>query len=173
MKKYWDELFQKREEKFPHEKVLEDNLALFQGKSIVELGAGDGRNSLYLAEKGFNITAIDYSTIAINKINFLNPRINTKVMDVEKEKISLEEFNMVLFIHYFPNYTKLIELMESSREGTVFFIYTFIREEVMGNKKMIAISYEEIEKIKKNLDILSLELEEDNRGKLVYVLIKK
>lgn len=94
-------------------------------------------------------------------------------MDVEKEKISLEEFNMVLFIHYFPDYIKFLELMEASREGTVFFVYTFIREEVMGNKKMVAISYEEIEKINKNLNVLNFKLEEDNRGKLVYVLIKK
>ncbi len=173
MKKYWDELFQKREKTFLHEKVLEDNLVLFEGKNIVELGAGDGRNSLYLAENGFDITAIDYSTIAINKINFLNPRINTRVVDIEQEKLSLEEFNMVLFIHYFPDYIKFLELMESSREGTVFFIYTFIREEVMGNKKMVAISYEEIEKINKNLNVLNFKLEEDNRGKLVYVLIKK
>lgn len=173
MKKYWDELFQKREKTFLHEKVLEDNLALFEGKNIVELGAGDGRNSLYLAEKGFDITAIDYSTIAINKINFLNPRINTRVVDIEQEKLSLEEFNMVLFIHYFLNYIKFLELMESSREGTVFFIYTFIREEVEGSKKMVAISYEEIEKINKNLNVLNFKLEEDSRGKLVCILIKK
>lgn len=33
--------------------------------SILELGCGQGRDSLYLAEQGFNVTALDYSQAAI------------------------------------------------------------------------------------------------------------
>jgi tellurite methyltransferase len=39
-----------------------------QGGQALELGAGYGRNSIYLAEKGFNVTAIDFSETGIKKL---------------------------------------------------------------------------------------------------------
>lgn len=39
-----------------------------EGGQVLELGAGYGRNSLYLAEKGFDVTASDFSEIGIKKL---------------------------------------------------------------------------------------------------------
>lgn len=36
--------------------------------SVLDLGAGEGRNSLFLASKGFNVEAIDFSDTAIEKL---------------------------------------------------------------------------------------------------------
>ena len=36
--------------------------------SVLELGAGEGRNSLFLAEQGFNVTAQDISRVGIEKL---------------------------------------------------------------------------------------------------------
>ena len=41
---------------------------------VLDLGAGEGRNSIFLAEKGFDVTAIDISEIGINKLKN-NPNV--------------------------------------------------------------------------------------------------
>lgn len=58
------------------------------GKTI-EFGAGEGRNSLFLASKGFQVTAIDISPIAIKKIG--------ERATVEKIILKTEIANMTQF----------------------------------------------------------------------------
>ena len=38
-----------------------------EGAAVIELGAGEGRNAVFLAERGFNVTALDYSTEGLRK----------------------------------------------------------------------------------------------------------
>lgn len=38
---------------------------------VLDLGAGDGRNALYLARKGFTVKAVDLSEAGIAKLNRL------------------------------------------------------------------------------------------------------
>lgn len=57
--------------------------------NILDIGCGDGKNSLYLAEKGFqNIEAFDFAENAISKLNRLatknNLYINARVQDLRK-----------------------------------------------------------------------------------------
>ena len=41
---------------------------LISSGSVLEIGAGEGRNALYLAEHGLDVTAQDLSEVAIEKI---------------------------------------------------------------------------------------------------------
>lgn len=40
---------------------------LAPGCSVVDLGAGEGRNAVWLAEQGFRVTAIDFSEVGLEK----------------------------------------------------------------------------------------------------------
>jgi len=51
---------------------------------ILEMGAGSGYISLALAEKGFDVTAVDIDPEAINKIKSKNKNIKTVVSDLFK-----------------------------------------------------------------------------------------
>ena len=51
-----------------------------EGK-ILDLGCGEGRDAIYLLNRGYNVTAIDYSISAINKCNQLS---NNKYKDCFK-----------------------------------------------------------------------------------------
>ena len=45
---------------------------IFKGagiNNILELGSGQGRDTLFFAQKGFNVQALDYSHIGIESIN--------------------------------------------------------------------------------------------------------
>lgn len=72
VKNYYDNIYQENPQVFgfgfPAEQVAHVSKYMKTG-SALELGAGQGRNSLYLASKGFKTTAIDISPIGIESIN--------------------------------------------------------------------------------------------------------
>ena len=49
--------------------AIADNVDYLADGSVLDLGAGDGRNTLYLAERGFEVTAVDIAPTAIIKLN--------------------------------------------------------------------------------------------------------
>jgi tellurite methyltransferase len=58
------------------------------GGAVLDLGCGEGRNALFLAENGFQVTAIDISGRGIQKLNRLAKAkglsIHTKVQDMRE-----------------------------------------------------------------------------------------
>lgn len=73
---------------------------------ILDLGCGEGRDAIYLLNKGYNVLAIDYSNTVINKCNeiTLNKYINNfKSFDILKDKLN-KKFDFiysVAVIHMF------------------------------------------------------------------------
>ncbi len=57
---------------------------------VLDIGAGEGKNSIFLAENGFNVTAIDISRIAIEKISKL---AEEKSLNIETEVADIKDFN--------------------------------------------------------------------------------
>ena len=51
------------------EKVVSDITKYKTSGLVLELGAGEGRNSLFLAEQGFEVTAQDISQVGVEKLN--------------------------------------------------------------------------------------------------------
>ncbi len=42
-----------------------------EGGAVLELGAGEGRNAVFLAEQGFDVTALDYAEEGLRKLEVL------------------------------------------------------------------------------------------------------
>lgn len=95
------------------------------GKAI-DLGAGEGRNSLFLAERGFEVTAVDNANVAIEKIKkFADKRkvkLNTLVSDVRTLEIPEGE-DMILAILVFHHFSRqealeaIGKMKTATREG--------------------------------------------------------
>lgn len=172
MKEYWNKLFKDRDKFFLHEITVEKKLSFFEGKKVIELGAGDGRNSIFLKNNGINITALDYSKEGLLKIKHKSPELKVLEIDVEKDYSNIIDYHLILMIHYFPNFEILKKIIEQNQKEVDIFIYTFIKEEVEGAKQTIGISYDEIEKIKKLSNVIELKFEDDPRGKSVLLIFK-
>ena len=56
----------------PNQEVQDLCPSFKQNCSILEVGCGEGKNSLFLAEKGFKVHAVDISESAIQKVNRLS-----------------------------------------------------------------------------------------------------
>ena len=68
-KEFWDENFENRGEKLlDPENSLVENLAYFKKGSVLDVACGDGRNTIFLIINGFEVTGIDFSDKALDKI---------------------------------------------------------------------------------------------------------
>ncbi len=83
-------------------KFLEDNENLFKEKKALDLGCGEGRYALYLAKNGFDVTAIDFSSVAINKLKRIvdeqNLPIKSDVVDVSTYHFVPNSFELVVAV---------------------------------------------------------------------------
>ena len=67
--------------------------------SAVDLGAGEGRNALYLASLGFDVTAIEPSHAGAEKIRILSKKVDLKVNILESDFLSCaNQLNNINFL---------------------------------------------------------------------------
>ncbi|MPY85881.1 MAG: methyltransferase domain-containing protein, partial [Actinophytocola sp.] len=67
--KHWDERYRETELLWsagPNVFVADRLVGLTPG-SAVDLAAGEGRNAIWLAERGWEVTAVDFSAVAVER----------------------------------------------------------------------------------------------------------
>ena len=104
---------------------------------ILDLGAGEGRHALFLAEKGFDVHAIDISEVGIAKLRAQAEKkglkIKTEVADLTQ--IHLEDFYDMIICsyinHHFSKNESLFmfdEIKQHTNHGGLNVIATFTKE---------------------------------------------
>jgi tellurite methyltransferase len=70
--------------------------------SALDLASGPGRNAIYLAERGWRVTAVDGSRVAIEQLRANAPSIHARVADLEAGEFDIppEPFDLVLACYY-------------------------------------------------------------------------
>lgn len=70
-----------------------------KGAKVLDLGCGEGRNALFLAECGFDVTAVDISILGIRKLNALanerNLKIHTQVVDMKNYEFT-QSYDLII-----------------------------------------------------------------------------
>jgi tellurite methyltransferase len=90
---HYDEIYSHNEDAFAGDPLplVERLLEYVQKGTVLELGAGRGRNALFLAAKGFDVTATDISPVAvagmIKKATEEGILLNAHVLDIGSESI--------------------------------------------------------------------------------------
>ena len=124
----WDKRFLSDEYLFGTEPAqalvkLEEHL-LPNGKTLV-VADGEGRNSVYLASKGFQVTATDYSEVGLRKARKLaemqGQKVNYLVQDIYETNWSNNQYDNVIaiFIQFVPP-EKQRSVLNSLRKATKF-----------------------------------------------------
>ena len=98
----------------PNRFVVAEVAALPPGRAL-DLAAGEGRNAVWLAEQGWEVTALDFSDVAIGKANALAEaravRIATVVADATVPPPHPAQFDLVLVAY--------LQLPEPQREAAL------------------------------------------------------
>lgn len=119
---YWDEIYKNRAGNIPkYDNWLEKYLNILNttAQPILDLGCGQGNDTLYLTEKGFKVIACDYSKNALEIVNKIVPQAQTMLVDISKKLPFKDgEFKVViadLCLHYFDKKTTIEVMRELKR----------------------------------------------------------
>jgi tellurite methyltransferase len=87
----WNERYRAGEQLFdtPSPLVTRFVADLAPGVAL-DLACGPGRNALYLAERGWRVTAVDGSPIAIAKLRERDVQIDARVVDLERGEFQIQ-----------------------------------------------------------------------------------
>lgn len=137
----YDKIYSEREAAFNSGKVspliLEVGKFIPEGGKVIEFGAGQGRNSLVLAEQGFSVTAIELSEVGVNSMNRIakerslqnfEARIGDARENLEGEYDSVVS---ILMLHHLTRVEAeefILKIKEHTKEGGVNAIETFTSE---------------------------------------------
>ena len=84
---------------------LNDNADCLNGKGLaLDIASGEGRNAVFVAEKGYQTLAIDISAVGLQKARFLakekDVTIETRIVDLDDWKFEQSMFDLVLCFNF-------------------------------------------------------------------------
>jgi len=122
-REYWNQKHSDRPDRAEPDPFLVEAFSKFvqpifsHGGSALDFAGGAGRHSIFLAERGWDVTLIDISDIAIEKARrnagSLSPNIHFAVDDLTTFRASQTQFDLVMVLSYldravFPELLKSI-----------------------------------------------------------------
>ena len=130
---------------------LKRYLHLVPGKEVLDLGIGQGMNSIPLAELGFNVTGVDYSTKCLeicknncSKLNLIHSNIRT--FNIEKDKYDLIQSRFVLhFFHKQDSYEILKNIKNNIKVGGIVYLYVFSLDDPKFQKYLDSTEFDNLE----------------------------
>lgn len=130
---FWEQKFLSRpDSQLPPETILIEDAAFFKEKgSVLDLACGDGRNALFLAGNGFEVTAVDFSEAALNRLKRFAEKerltVYTQQMDLccEENFDSLGKFDMIVCNHYRLLYKTAMQLKKHLTKNGILWLNGF------------------------------------------------
>lgn len=111
-------------------KKLVEALQYVEGKDVLEVACGTGRNSIYLAHLGYSIDAVDISSVALENLNkHALSNISTLEVDLEFFTPSENSYDLIVQTNFLDR-DLIPKLLESLRVNGVIFIETYMEDEI-------------------------------------------
>lgn len=116
---------------------LVENLSLLPVGLALDLAMGEGRNSVYLAKKGFDVTGVDISEVAVRKARRLakenNTRFKAVVADLTNYKIPPESFDVII-VFYYVQRSLTPQIVRGLKKGGILVFEAYNKDQVKYDK---------------------------------------
>jgi len=106
---------------------------LASGKKALDIACGTGRNTLYLAQNGFEVDALDISAVALqelsqqmNKVTDLS-FIHTQLVDLDQYNPPLSHYNLIINIHFLDR-SLISKLGKALKKDGILIIETYMQD---------------------------------------------
>lgn len=104
--KRWDERFKEKDFTFGKEPnpFLKKYIRLLPKGKALDLASGEGRNAVFLAQKGFEVDAVDLSRVGLKKTKALakekGVKIHTLYADLKTYRIEKEKYDLIANFYF-------------------------------------------------------------------------
>lgn len=181
-KEYWDEKFANRSDMpLAPEKSLVENIGYFKNGSVLDIACGDGRNALFLIENGFEVTGVDFSGKALERLQVFAERKNysvvTKQVDLSMPN-SLRDigtFDNIVINHYRLSKEQLADLKNHLLDDGILFICGFGYRHKTDSRirEQDLIQPTDFEDIEKYFQLIKYIENQDDRGFFATYIFQK
>ena len=125
----WDAKYLKKLGGFEPSSVLEKYWSLATIGKAMDIACGNGRNSIFLAEKGFAVDAVDISKVATGQLAGRHPNINVICKDLDTWKIPQNCYELIVNIRFLDR--RLFPMIQKGLKSDGILIF----ESFMNGKK--------------------------------------
>ena len=181
-KEKWDAKYRIPEHttvKEPCEWLSENANFLNRKGSALDIASGDGRNSIFVAEKGYQTLAIDISAVGLDRTRALakekNVTIETRVVDLDNWEFEKNAFDLVLCFNFLDRRI-FSEIKDTLKPGGLIFYETFTIDYLKYSnfKREWVLKHNELLEAFNNFRVLRYrEIDHDNKAFASLVAQKK
>ncbi len=113
------------------EPFLVGQVSFLKPGSVLDLASGEGRNSVFLAEKGFKVSALDFSEVALDRLRNLSNENNLHIETIALDLTSpdnfkkLNRFDNIIIVHFKLRDDLLALIPSLLNRGGIFLYCTF------------------------------------------------
>ena len=121
----WNEKYRRKQYPAEPSQIVKDFFGLAPGKNALDIGAGSGRNSLFLAEHGFSVDAVDISEEGLKQFADTHPEIRPICADLDTFDIPGKRYDLIVNVK-FLNRRLFPYIKEGLRPGGLLIFETFL-----------------------------------------------
>ncbi len=178
-KSFWDTFYKQKDDAFGKDAVgfLKENIAKIpKGKAFVP-AMGEGRNAIFLAKHGFEVTGNDISEIAVDKAMVIakkhNVNIKSAVVDLKQFKFVENQFDLVFISLYYeksliPGFKKTVK-----KGGYIMFYEEIYDGDPKKAPDLFWVKHKEMNEILKDFKVITIKEFNDHGKKVVGALAQK
>ena len=123
-KERWDEKYQDNPMPDQPINLISDYAALATGKQALDIACGMGRHSKYLVSLGFEVDALDISSVAIKQLQNI-PNINAKEVDFDTYTLPKEHYDLIICT-YFLERRLFPQIIDALKPNGILLMETFL-----------------------------------------------
>lgn len=124
----WDSRYLKNLGSSEPSSMLKRYWDLASCSNALDIACGNGRNSIFLAEQGFVVDAVDISRVATDHLAGINPNINVICADLDTWEFPRNRYDLIVNIRFLDR--RLFPMIQDGlRTGGVLIFESFMDEE--------------------------------------------